>query len=88
MKWESKKIFLDTNILIYASVKESPFHKEAVNKINQLYEASLLISRQIIREYLSVMSKPGIFKTHFRVQYSFRELNSLKPILIFSMKMN
>lgn len=32
---EDKKVFLDTNILIYAKLEESIFHKAAIDKLNE-----------------------------------------------------
>jgi predicted nucleic acid-binding protein len=54
-----KLIFVDTNILIFISFTSSPFHQRSVDKINSLQEQGFTfsISRQIIREYLSVKSK-------------------------------
>lgn len=47
--------FLDTNILVYASVDASPFHAVALSAIAALeqQQTPLWISRQIIREYLA-----------------------------------
>ena|SRR5438552_759677 len=54
-------VFIDTNILVYAQQAHSPFHAPAVARIQALAAAGqpLWISRQILREYLSVMSRPG-----------------------------
>jgi predicted nucleic acid-binding protein len=52
---------VDTNILIYAQQSLSPFHPPATAKLRDLAAAGhpLWISRQILREYLAVMSRPG-----------------------------
>lgn len=53
-------LFLDTNVLIYASIKEAPEH-QAVRAFveKQLANATpLYISRQVLREYLAVLSRP------------------------------
>ncbi len=57
---DSKKIFVDTNILVFANVKTSAFHSKAKAKLIEFSEKGydLYISNQIIREYLSVLSKP------------------------------
>ena len=58
---DNRKVFIDTNILIYASLKESPFHqasKECLEKL-QNQEVVLVISRQVLREYLSAMTRPN-----------------------------
>jgi predicted nucleic acid-binding protein len=55
-------VFLDTNILIYAKTALSPFHAAAVGKLHALATAGhpLWVSRQIFREYLAAMSRPGM----------------------------
>ena len=55
-------VFVDTNILVHARVSQSPLHSIAATKVQDLAAAghALWISRQILREYLAVMSKPGI----------------------------
>jgi predicted nucleic acid-binding protein len=54
-------VFVDTNNLIYAQQALSPFHTIATAKLHDLVAAGhpLWISRQILREYLAVMSRPG-----------------------------
>lgn len=53
------KIFIDTNILIYAAIVSSPFYEAARLKLQFLQDAQheLWISRQVIREYLTNISK-------------------------------
>jgi predicted nucleic acid-binding protein len=53
-------LFLDTNILIYASIKEAPEHQVVRAFVEkQLANATpLYISRQVLREYLAVLSRP------------------------------
>lgn len=54
-------VFEDTNILIYAQQAQSPFHLQAIGQLQTLVGAGhpLWISRQTLREYLAVMSRPG-----------------------------
>ena len=54
-------VFVDTNNLIYAQQALSPFHAVATARLHNLAAAghSLWISRQVLREYLAVMSRPG-----------------------------
>ena len=49
-----KGLFIDTNVLVYANVIETPLHKQAWAAINAAHEAgrAIWISRQVIREYL------------------------------------
>jgi len=54
-------VFIDTNILIYANLAMSPFHLQATEGLQALDEQrlDLWISRQILREYLSGMTRQG-----------------------------
>ena len=55
------KVFLDTNILVYLANEDSPFHNKVVKKFQGLAgKCELWISRQILREYMVVMTRPGI----------------------------
>lgn len=63
MKLVDKTCFVDTNILIYATIAESPFHAEAKHQLEtlELQGYSLWISRQVIREFLAVLSRSQTF---------------------------
>jgi predicted nucleic acid-binding protein len=54
-------VFVDTNMLVYARIAVSPFHAAAVTKLDALKAAGhpLWVSRQILREYLAALTKPG-----------------------------
>lgn len=56
------RIFVDTNVLFYATVAESPFHQQASQALKQVREsgAKLWISSQVLREYLAVMTRPSL----------------------------
>jgi len=56
------KVFIDTNILVFAQLALAPHHAVAVARLNELAAggAELWISRQILREYLSAMSEPRL----------------------------
>ncbi|WP_414518984.1 type II toxin-antitoxin system VapC family toxin [Nostoc sp. PCC 9305] len=56
-------VFLDTNILVYASQIQSPFHQPAMETIQDFYDAGveLWISRQVLREYLATLTRPQQF---------------------------
>lgn len=53
-------LFLDTNVLVYASIKEAPEHQVVRGFVEQhlLLGTPLFISRQVLREYLAVLSRP------------------------------
>lgn len=54
-----ESVFLDTNVLVYANVAESPFHALALSRIERMYQdgVDLWISRQVLREYLAVLTR-------------------------------
>jgi predicted nucleic acid-binding protein len=54
------KLFVDTNVLIYASIAESPFHQAARQALADAYQTydNLWISPQVIREFLVVLTRP------------------------------
>jgi predicted nucleic acid-binding protein len=63
MTGDANSVFLDTNILVYASIPESPLHLVAIETIQTLQEAGteLWISRQVLREYLATLTRPQAF---------------------------
>jgi predicted nucleic acid-binding protein len=56
---EDKRVFLDTNILIYAKLENSIFHEAVVNKLNEFLVNGFefWISRQVIREYIASITR-------------------------------
>ncbi|HEX20603.1 MAG TPA: PIN domain-containing protein [Acidiferrobacteraceae bacterium] len=61
---DDKSLFVDTNVLVYANVIETPFHEQALAAINTAHKAgrSIWISRQVIREYLVTLTRPQTFE--------------------------
>lgn len=57
------RVFIDTNVLVYANLGQSPFHDQAVLRLRELEKSGCVLtaSRQVLREYLAVMSRPGAF---------------------------
>ncbi|ARV58727.1 VapC toxin family PIN domain ribonuclease [Nostocales cyanobacterium HT-58-2] len=60
---DANAIFLDTNVLVYANVSESPLHEVALQAIQSQYDANveLWISRQVLREFLRTLTRPQTF---------------------------
>jgi predicted nucleic acid-binding protein len=56
-------VFVDTNILVFANTATAPYHTEAQLALQSFAAsgAELWISRQILREYLAVLSRPQPF---------------------------
>jgi predicted nucleic acid-binding protein len=61
---DAEAVFLDTNVLIYANVAESPFHQIALRAVESRARAGveLWISRQVLREYLAVLTRRVFLK--------------------------
>ncbi len=54
-------VFIDTNVLVYAEQRPSRFHVPARTCLARLegQGSTLWISRQVLREYLAVMTRPA-----------------------------
>src|SRR5688572_15364091 len=59
MDGNNRAVFVDTNILIYASLTQSPFHSNALRSLASSQDAGseLWVSRQILREYLATLTR-------------------------------
>lgn len=55
-------IFIDTNVLVFATIPASPRHQDAIAALHEISQsnASAWISRQVIREYLVQLTRPGV----------------------------
>jgi len=55
-------VFVDTNVLVFASFPGAPLHAAARARLTELDAngAVLWTSRQVLREFLSVTTRPGI----------------------------
>ncbi len=62
---DDSPVFLDTNVLVYSVIPESPRCFEARRLIERLDElgCELWISRQVLREFFAVVSRPGVLAT-------------------------
>lgn len=63
MNGGASDVFIDTNILVFATIIQVPFHQQARNRLQSLHQtpAILWISPQVIREYLAVVTRPQTF---------------------------
>ena len=59
----AERLFIDTNVLVYASIAEAPLHQAAFARLQTCEEThkELWISRQVLREYLAVLTRPQSF---------------------------
>ena len=53
-------MFIDTNVIVHARIRESPDHPIARARLQRAVRDSepLRISRQVVREYLAVVTRP------------------------------
>ena len=56
-------IFVDANVLVYASVLSAPLHQAAAQVVGGLFATGdeVWISRQVLREYLATLTRPQTF---------------------------
>ncbi|MBN4006322.1 type II toxin-antitoxin system VapC family toxin [Nostoc sp. LPT] len=69
-------VFLDTNILVYASQIQSPFHQAAMETIQGFYDTGveLWISRQVLREYLAMLTRAQQFANSLPIAIVIQDL--------------
>ena len=54
--------FVDTNVLVYAAARSAPFHNRSRAALSRLGTSEpLAVSRQILREYIAVMTRQQIW---------------------------
>jgi predicted nucleic acid-binding protein len=60
---DGKRVFLDTNVLVFSNATQAPLHQTARQAIQQLVVAgnALWVSRQVLREYLATLSRSQQF---------------------------
>ena len=73
-------VLVDTNTLVYDRVALSPFHHAAVTRLRDLAAAGhpLWLSRQVLREYLAVMSRPGVLTAPVAMTALFADVRSFE----------
>jgi predicted nucleic acid-binding protein len=56
----AEPVFIDTNILVFASWAAAPLHEAARQRLAHYRQAGapLLISRQVVREWLATLNRP------------------------------
>ena len=61
MTTAADRLLIDTNVLVYASLRNSAWHAQAIQSLHTelLAGAELWVSRQVLREYLAVLTRPG-----------------------------
>jgi predicted nucleic acid-binding protein len=60
---DDERVFIDTNVLIYAKLAAAPLHALALERLRALQDRAdveLWLSRQVLREYLAAMTRPQV----------------------------
>lgn len=72
-------IFIDTNVLVFATIPTSPFHQPAIAALHALAQSGVetWISRQVLREYAVQLTRPGVLPTPLSAQLAARQLETL-----------
>jgi toxin-antitoxin system PIN domain toxin len=79
------RVLVDTNVLVYSTVKSCPKFQEARAWLDQMFKRgdSLVIIPQIIREYLVVLTRGKIFTETFTIDQALREIEAiLKTVVV------
>lgn len=82
MATTSVKVFVDTNILLRATVTQAPLHEPARYLVEQQIAAGaeLWISRQVIREYIAQVTRPQSFMNPMPVEQVETEVRSMHAL--------
>src|ERR1051325_9067297 len=64
------KVFLDTNVVLRATIDRVELHTEAQRLVDSQHDAGkeLWISRQVIREYMAFVTRPHLFFTPMNIE--------------------
>ncbi len=84
MTTDASRCVIDTNILIYSTVAESPWHDESRQWLSSLRQTNvtLCVTNQILREYMVVLTRGAVFET----VYSIEEVLHVVEILLQSLE--
>ncbi len=76
--------FLDTNVLLRATLPAMPLHREAADLVSaQRTRGDVLwISRQVIREYIAVVTRPQTFLTPLSATEVIAQIQTFERLFI------
>lgn len=83
MKIDSNNYFIDTNILIYHTVKSLGYFETVLPIINKLINQEIngFISIQIINEYFSLLTNPKRISETLSIEYTIDNINQYMDFL-------
>ena len=72
-------MFIDTNVLVYSRILEAPQHEKARAMLERALqdEEPLKISRQVVREYLAVVTRPQTWTVAISREDALDDVNRL-----------
>jgi predicted nucleic acid-binding protein len=75
-------IFIDTNVLVFATIPSSPFHQPAIAALHALAQTGVetWISRQVVREYLVQLTRPGVLPLPLSAQLAGQQAETLTTL--------
>ncbi len=70
---------VDTNILIYAADRSSPWHARCHDLIEEWREtpSAWYVTWSVVYEFLRVVTHPGVFRTPWQVSHAWRFVEAL-----------
>jgi len=76
------KVFLDTNVLLRATIDHVELHMEAQRLVDAQRDAGkdLWISRQVIREYMAYVTRPHVFFTPMKIEEVEEQVNKVQSL--------
>lgn len=79
MMTDARNVFIDTNILVYATNISAPFHADAAQALKTMRSegANLWISQQVIREYIATVTRPQTYSQAVPVEFVIEQINRL-----------
>jgi toxin-antitoxin system PIN domain toxin len=77
-------VFVDTNVLVYATQTTSPFHDRARDGLERSgrSEDRLCLSRQILREYLATITRPQLLARPVRMTDALADLSRFEASFV------
>ena len=78
------KVFLDTNILIYAYSKDEVEKQSIANNALETYGENIVISKQVINELVNVLFKKFKLSSN-TIENAISELDTFMPIVDFDL---
>ena len=72
-------MFIDTNVLVYSRILEAPNHGAARTRLESAFRGPepLRISRQVIREYLAVVTRPQVWPVAMTREEALEDVSKL-----------